>query len=252
MPSFALHQTLTLLEMALGVVTFVALWFIVAPYGRHRRAGWGPQIPVRLGWVVMESPAIVAFVAFYLQGQHRLDVVPLVLATFWLVHYTQRVIVFPLRMRPGSKTMPALIALLAVSFNLLNASVNAPQLSEYGAYDTRWLVDPRFIVGTLLFFTGLTINVRADAALLRLRKRGETAYRIPTGALHDRVASPNYFGEIIEWTGWAIATWSLAGASFALYTAANLVPRAVATLRWYREKFPEYPAERRAIFPWLL
>ena len=53
------------------------------------------------------------------------------------------------------------------------------------------------------------------------------------------------------WTGWAVATWTFAGAAFALFTAANLVPRARAHHRWYRETFPDYPPERAAILPGL-
>lgn len=66
------------------------------------------------------------------------------------------------------------------------------------------------------------------------------------------MSSPNYLGEIIEWTGFALATWSLPGLAFALWTVANLVPRAVAHHRWYRGKFPGYPVERRALIPYLL
>lgn len=252
MISESLHRTLTWIEIALAVVTFVALRFVSAPYGRHARPGWGPRIPVRFGWIVMESPALFGFLAIYMQGQHRLDSAPLALASLWALHYGNRVLVYPLRMRPGNKTMPALIAVLAIVFNLLNASVNAPQLSAFGRYDDGWLGDPRFVLGAALFVTGFVINVRADAALLRLRKPGDTAYRVPTGALHDLVASPNYFGEVLEWTGFAIASWSLAGVAFALYTAANLVPRALTNLAWYRSTFPDYPPKRRAIFPWFL
>jgi hypothetical protein len=36
-----------------------------------------------------------------------------------------------------------------------------------------------------------------------------------------------------------------------VWTAANLVPRAVANHRWYREKFSEYPARRKALIPLL-
>jgi 3-oxo-5-alpha-steroid 4-dehydrogenase 1 len=35
-------------------------------------------------------------------------------------------------------------------------------------------------------------------------------------------------------------------------SAAHLVPRALATHRWYRERFPDYPRERRALIPYLL
>jgi 3-oxo-5-alpha-steroid 4-dehydrogenase 1 len=148
--------------------------------------------------------------------------------------------------------MPLLIAGSAIAFNLLNASVNAPQLSSFGAYDSSWLRDPRFLIGAAIFFLGFTLNIRADNVLFSLRKPGEKGYRVPYGALHDLVANPNYLGEIVEWTGWAIATWSLAGASFALYTAANLVPRALANRKWMRERLPDYPRERRAIIPFIL
>jgi hypothetical protein len=252
MPSAALHTTLILVEIALAVITFASLFLVVAPYGRHTRPGWGPQISARVGWMVMETPALAGFLFFYLGGRHRFEVAPLALASLWLLHYGHRVLVFPLRMRPGAKKMPVAIAAMAVLFNILNASVNAPQVSEFGHYDPEWLRDPRFVGGAILFLTGFVLNLRADDVLRNLRRPGETAYRIPTGALHDLVANPNYLGEILEWTGWAIATWSLAGFSFTLYTAANLVPRAISNRSWYRQTFPDYPADRRAIFPWIL
>ncbi len=58
--------------------------------------------------------------------------------------------------------------------------------------------------------------------------------------------------QIIEWTGFAIATWALPGVAFALYTAANVGPRALANHRWYRERFENYPAERKALIPFVL
>jgi protein-S-isoprenylcysteine O-methyltransferase Ste14 len=66
------------------------------------------------------------------------------------------------------------------------------------------------------------------------------------------VSCPNYFGEMLEWIGWAIATWSLAGSAFAIFTIANLLPRALANHRWYQTEFPDYPSDRRAVIPGLL
>ena len=57
--------------------------------------------------------------------------------------------------------------------------------------------------------------------------------------------------EIVEWLGWALLTWSPAGLAFAAWTMANLVPRARAHHRWYRERFPDYPARRKALVPGL-
>jgi len=247
----ALHATLVMTMFGLAAVTALALVFITAPYGRHDRAGWGPTLPSRVGWILMESPAVLGFVAIYAAGRHRAELTPLVLLALWQLHYLQRTFVFPFRIRSTGKRMPVVIAGLALVFNTLNAYVNARWVSELGSYPATWLVDPRFLGGAALFVTGWLINVHADTVLIRLRAPGERGYKIPRGGLYERVSCPNYFGELLEWCGWALATWSLAGAAFAVYTAANLVPRAVANHRWYRTTFPDYPPRRRALIPFL-
>lgn len=246
------HRWMTWLEIALAAVTFIALLVINAPYGRHVRRGWGPQIPSRIGWIVMEFPAVGVFIWFYAQGELRWDVVPLALLSLWQVHYIHRTFIFPFRLRTKGKTMPALIASIAVAFNILNAYVNATWLSHFGGYDVSWLWDPRFIIGVGIFAAGFWINITSDQILINLRKPGETGYKIPKGGLFRVVSCPNYLGEIIEWTGFAIATWALPGVAFALYTAANVGPRALANHRWYRERFENYPAERKALIPFVL
>ena len=100
-----------------------------------------------------------------------------------------------------------------------------------------------------MFVSGFIINRWADRKLRGLRKAGETAYQIPFGGLYQYISCPNYLGEIVEWCGWALATWSLAGLTFAIWTIANLAPRARSNHRWYREHFSAYPPERRALVP---
>jgi protein-S-isoprenylcysteine O-methyltransferase Ste14 len=238
--------------LALAAATLAGLVFVTAPYGRHLRAGWGPTIPSRVGWMVMESPAVLAFTTFYLMGAHRAEPAPLALYALWQAHYIHRAFVFPLAMRAEGKRMPVAIAAMAVGFNVFNAWVNARWISELGDYSSGWLTDPRFIAGTFVFFAGLVTNVRADRRLMALRAPGETGYKIPQGGLHEYVSSPNYFGEIVEWLGWALATWSLAGLAFAVYTIANLAPRAMQHHAWYRRTFPDYPRQRKALVPFLL
>ena len=246
------HRWMTWLEIGLAALTFIALLVINAPYGRHLRRGWGPQIPSRVGWIVMEFPAVGVFLWFYAQGHYRWDLVPLALVSLWQVHYVHRTFIFPFRLRTRGKTMPLAIAGMAIVFNVLNAYVNATWLGQLAAYEVSWLWDPRFIVGVSIFAAGFWINVTSDQILINLRKPGETGYKIPRGGLFRVVSCPNYLGEIIEWTGFAIATWALPGLAFALYTAANVGPRALANHRWYRERFPNYPAERKALIPFLL
>lgn len=246
-----IHTYATWAEIALAVLTFVSLFFITAPYGRHGRGGWGPEVSQRLGWVLMELPACVLWIGIYAFGTHAWELAPLALLAIWQVHYVNRTFVFPFRIKAEGKKTPLSIVLTAVVFNSLNAYVNARWVSEYGSYATSWLYDARFLIGAAVFVAGFAINQHADWVLMNLRRPGETGYKIPRGGLYERITCPNYFGEILEWTGWAIATWSLAGLAFALYTIANLAPRARDHHRWYQSKFSDYPKERRALIPFV-
>jgi len=110
----------------------------------------------------------------------------------------------------------------------------------------------RFIIGVLLFFGGLAINIHSDYILRNLRKPGESGYKIPKGGLFSYVSGANFFGEIVEWIGFALATGTLAAWAFALFTASNIGPRAWHHHQWYIEKFKDYPKNRKAIIPFLL
>jgi 3-oxo-5-alpha-steroid 4-dehydrogenase 1 len=83
---------------------------------------------------------------------------------------------------------------------------------ELGSYPTDWLTDPRFLLGVTLFAAGLAVHVTCDRTLRGLRAPGDAGYRIPRGGWYRWVSSPNYLGEIVEWTGWALATLPVRGA----------------------------------------
>src|SRR5690606_30829806 len=119
-----------------------------------------------------------------------------------------------------------------------------------------WFTDPRFLVGVLLYYGGFFANLHADHVLRTLRTkeevaRGERVYRMPTGGLYRYVTSPSYLTELVLWAGFALFTWSLAGVFIFAISAANLVPRAIQTHRWYLERFPDYPRERKILIPFL-
>jgi 3-oxo-5-alpha-steroid 4-dehydrogenase 1 len=166
------------------------------------------------------------------------------LGLLWLVHYVQRTFVFSLLQRSSGRRQALLTVVLADVFNLLNATGNAAALRERA-------FDAAFAVGTVLFVAGLALNVHSDQLLRRLREPGETGYKIPVGGGFRYVSAPNYFGEIIEWVGFALAAQTLAAWAFAAFAFANLAPRAIANHRWYRQRFPDYPGERRALVPFV-
>lgn len=243
-----------LIVLALSALAaFVALLFVPAPYGRHARAGFGPALPTRAAWWIQELPAPIVFAVVFFSGEHATRIGPLLLLGLWQLHYIQRSVLYPLWMRVGAKGTPLLTVLLAFAFNCLNGSLNAYAISHGALRHTEaWLGDPRFSIGVALFLLGWAMNLRSDAILRRLRQPGESGYKIPRGGFYRFVSCPNYLGEIIEWCGFALAAWTWAAGLFALFTIANLLPRALAHHRWYRETFPDYPPERRAILPGLL
>ena len=245
-------DVLLIAVFVMAILVFGALFLTAAPYGRHTRRGWGPQMNSTLGWVIMESPAVVVFALCFALGARVTDLMPLVFLVLWQVHYLHRTYVYPLRMRGSGKRMTVMVVALGFTFNAVNAYLNGRYIYTLGpGYSTGWLADPRFIVGVLLFLSGFGINLHSDGILRRLRGPGEVGYKLPRGGLFERVSCANYLGEVIEWCGWAVATWSVAGLAFAVWTAANLVPRALAHHRWYPTQFPDYPPQRKAIIPFL-
>jgi len=237
--------------IAIAALIFVLLLVIDAPYGRHVSDRWGPTLPAKLGWVLMELPSPIAMLAVYLAGPHAGEPLPLFFLALFQIHYVNRAVIQPLRTKGSGRRTTLFIVVCAFIFNSLNGALIGYAIAHMGPYTVSWLTDRRFLVGVALFFAGAVINVHSDAVLHRLRKPGESGYWVPHGGLYRWVTCPNYLGEIIEWAGFALATWSLAGLAFALFTFANLAPRARANHRWYRERFEAYPSERRALLPWV-
>lgn len=236
----------------LAVIVFLTLFFVVAPYGRHIRSGWGHTIDNRMGWVIMEAPAPIVFAVCFMLGNNTNTVTALVFLGLWEAHYIHRAFIYPLGLRGIAKRMPMAVMSFALLFNAMNGYLNGRYVFTFsGGYSSEWLGDPRFITGLALFLIGFIINRRADQILRRLRRPGESVYKIAHSGLYRWVSCPNYFGEITIWIGWAVATWSLPGLAFAVWTAANLMPRARAHHAWYREHFPDYPQERKALVPGL-
>ncbi len=244
-----LYQAGLWIELAAVPITLFVLFMITAPYGRHGKPGWGPTVSSRLGWIMMEGTSALVFAVTYFCGEWRFESIPLVFLSAWLVHYLYRSVVYPNLTRSAGRMMPLLIVASGMGFNILNAWLNARWVSHLGRYEFSWIKDPRFIAGLVLMAGGFLIHTYSDTLLIRLRKPGDSHYSIPNRGLHRWLCNPNYLGEIIEWTGWALATWSIAGLAFALFTVANLAPRAVANLRWYRETFGDYPKHRKALIP---
>lgn len=239
--------------MGMALILFPIMLFITAPYGRHSTSTWGSMINNRLGWFVMEFPALFLFVFLILKGRGFPQYIILAAFILWFIHYFHRSIIFPLRIQTKGKKMPLVIMLFALFFNFVNGGINGYWFGYLSSgYPEDWLSDIRFISGVALFIFGFFMNQYHDRLLIMLRKSSVNGYKIPYGGLFRYVSCPNFLGEIIEWAGFALMTWCLPTFSFFVWTLANLVPRALDHHKWYKSHFEDYPKKRKAIFPKVL
>ena len=238
--------------IGLAVLVFIVNIKIIAPYGRHASKSWGPLINNKLAWMIMESPVLILVLYFVITNFDHANTVVWVLVFLFTAHYFHRTFIFPLRIKGSKKKMPLGVVVLAIIFNLFNGYFIGYYLGHLSTYTTDWFLRPFFIIGLVIFAIGAFINWRADDMLFNLRQGGETDYKIPRGFLFEKISCPNHFGEIIEWTGYALMSFNIAALAFAVWTAANLIPRALAHHRWYLAYFSDYPKKRKAVIPGIL
>mmetsp|Transcript_4900 Transcript_4900/g.14963 ORF Transcript_4900/g.14963 Transcript_4900/m.14963 type:complete len:273 (+) Transcript_4900:61-879(+) len=238
-----------------GFAALALIAGITAPYGRfgsqsHARF-FGFMVPGRLAWFLQESPALFVPLVHLLYFYPVLSTPGRILFVLFLAHYTNRALIYPLRLRTPSPT-PVAVMLMALFYCLWNGYLQARSLSIFQAHSEDWLLDPRFWIGIALFLIGMRINLQSDEILRNLRKPGETGYKVPRGGIFRWVSAGNYFGESIEWLGFAVACWSLPALAFFLFTLSNLLPRARQIHKDYLRKMDDYPKDRTAFIPFLL
>lgn len=249
-----LEQLIT--RMCYGTVLYALLTFFVreAPYGRYSNNKYGFGVPVKIAWVIQECPSffVPVLLTYFGSKQKYGSITNQLCLGMFVMHYFQRSFIFPLLMKSHKPTR-FLAFFFAFLTCLYNGILHGLYFTSYYKYnDEEWLISPNFWIGVVLFLYGMKINIGADSALRKLRKVGETAYKIPTGGWFEVITCPNYFGEIMEMWGYALASLSPPAAAHAFFTTVFLSRRALEHHQWYLKKFEDYPKNRKAVFPYLL
>ncbi len=247
-------------------LTFIA-WFMLAcallvffvfrkqnaPYGRYSTSAsiwWGPDIPARAAWFIQELPSFLWPLYTIVFVPIESLVAKLLLACF-LLHYFQRTFIFSLKIR-GGKPTKLVVFLLAFAFCFVNGYLQTTYLAKYFIYDNSINSTIFIAVGISLFSIGMSINIHSDRILRRLREGQDRSHKVPHGGLFKHVSAANFFGEIVEWAGFALAQGcSLPSLAFAVFTFANIGPRAKQHHDDYLRRFPDYPKNRKAVIPFI-
>ena len=237
----------TYIWILIALIIFPINLIYKAPYGKHSTKKWGKTIDNKTGWVLMELPALITCPLIY-----YIIVDEISLSTgfifIWITHYFNRTIIYPLKIKTNGKKIPIAIVASAFFFNVINGILNGYFIATIPFESISFTC---ILIGFIIFIIGLYINISSDNTLIKLRTN-QKGYVIPKGGLFNYVSCPNFFGEIIEWLGFAIMTLNLGSISFLIWTICNLIPRSKAHHNWYKENFEKYPSKRKAVIPYLL
>ena len=243
----------------MGITEITYLWIIIAliifpinliykaPYGKHSTKKWGKTIDNKTGWVLMEFPALITCPLIYYIVVEEISL-SIGFIFIWITHYFNRTIIYPLKIKTKGKKIPIAIVASAFFFNVINGILNGYFIATIPFESISFTC---ILIGFIIFIIGLYINISSDNTLIKLRTN-QKGYVIPKGGLFNYVSCPNFFGEIIEWLGFAIMTLNLGSISFLIWTICNLIPRSKAHHNWYKENFENYPSKRKAVIPYLL
>ena len=237
--------------ISVAIITFLILviFKIKTPYGRHSNNKWGLVIPNKWGWFIMELPAFLIMPIISLYGPSEKGALTYLLILLWVLHYFNRTFIFPFKIKTDNKKMPLIIVISAIFFNSVNGFLNGYFLG-YLNNDFLSIYSLHVLIGVIVFFLGMYINKSSDKKLISLRTM-ENKYQIPYNGMFKFISCPNHFGEILEWTGFMIAAWNLPSLTFAIWTFCNLSPRSLDHHKWYKEKFKNYPKDRKAVIPFI-
>lgn len=246
---------MTMWAMAvIAAFVFIALYFVKAGYGIFRTKQWGISINNKAAWVMMEAPVFIVMLYMWASNGASTALPSFLAFLLFELHYFQRSFIFPMLMK-GKSRMPIAIMLMGITFNVINGLligtslfVFPPSLFSEGI---AYLAHPTAILGIAIFFVGMAINLHSDHVIRHLRQPGDTRHYLPQKGFYRYVTSANYFGELVEWTGFALLCSTPAAWLFVVWTAANLIPRAAAIHRHYREEFGEAVGTRKRVIPFV-
>merc|ERR1719330_1856802 len=143
-------------------------------------------------------------------------------------------------MAKGSSKVNLSILSSAFLFCSINGFMQAYGCCQFHTYLPSNHTSMHFRSGLFLWMVGFIVNLQSDSILRNLRKKysrnndtstssssmsGTVRYKIPYGGLYEYVSCANFFGEIIEWFGYAVASNTIAGWAFWFYVCGNLIPR---------------------------
>ncbi|ETW48447.1 hypothetical protein PFUGPA_01673 [Plasmodium falciparum Palo Alto/Uganda] len=96
------------------------------------------------------------------------------------------------------------------------------------------------------------LNLKCHLILRNLRPRGTKNRGIPHGYGFNHISCANYFYESLIWIIFSLITNTLTGYVFSFVATTQMTIWALKKHKNYKREFPNYPRNRKAIFPYIL
>ena len=142
--SFSTYQLIFYIWISIAIAVFFLLLKIAAPYGRHASGKWGPQVDNHYGWLLMELPALIVMIVFFVLNFSKQNTAIEMMIGLFCLHYVNRSFIFPFRLHTRGKKMPILIMVSGIIFNLANTFLLGYYFTNFASYEMSWLYDARF------------------------------------------------------------------------------------------------------------
>ncbi|XP_060184435.1 uncharacterized protein LOC132614094 [Lycium barbarum] len=205
------------------------------------------KIESKKGMLLLYSPAFLAGVASFAifpDGDLRFALVCSALT----IHFFKRVFeVLFVHKYSGSMDVEATIT-ISLSYFLSTVTM------IYSQHLTQGLPEPSIDLkygGFIIFLVGIIGNLYHHYLLSKLRTKGDKEYKIPQGGLFNFAICPHYLFEILIFVGISCTSQTLYAISFTLGTTFYLMGRSIATRRWYKSKFDDFPKDIKALIPYI-
>lgn len=234
------YSCLALLVILAGPLEYKGL--ALMSYSKFRPS---QGIPTRLGMFIIYSTPLIALVVSALSYLLHPTLIQACVFGALFIHFSKRFLETQL-LHIFSGPVGIFTVLVAASFYSLAAF-----MIGYLNHQPLPALDNWFYLGLVLFPVGIVGNFVHHKILANLR-RDKQDYFIPEGCLFRLMVCPHYLFEIITWLGIALMSRHLAAFLAVGFMLAYLSARSLRTLDWYREKFPNFPSDRKAILPFIL
>lgn len=238
-PNIIFHAFCAVMAVFMGISEYFSLF--VLQYSKFRpKNGMNP----RLGMFLIYFPATIVPLIFAAPYFRHMTLVQGIVLAMPVLHFLKRSLESLFLHKYSGPIDLFSVIVISGFYSLISGSIAYFNGISFAAFDAL------FVVGVVLYLVGEIGNFIHHAILVKLR--GNTnEYIIPSGGLFDQVVCAHYFFEIIAWIGVIFASRHLIALITVVGMSEYLFARSIKTLHWYRQRFENFPKERKALIPFV-